>query len=264
MSKRWTLLPLLCLLLFAGALWAQTLLQQADQYYEQRGAGFNQSKLLADSSQINQAIKLYQQVIASANGAEKEEATWKLIRAYYFKGKYTTQDSERKKKIYDLGKALGEAGLKEFPESPGINLFLAIVWGVWGEEYGILKAAREGVAGKIKELCEKTIALDPNFDEAGGYRVLGRVYFKAPKIPLVLGWPSKKKAVEILEKGLALAPKNLTTRQFLAEALYSQGQKERALELMKGILAETDVLEGIAEDAVIKSEVQATLKDWQK
>ncbi|MDZ7264569.1 MAG: tetratricopeptide repeat protein [candidate division KSB1 bacterium] len=264
MSKRWTILLLLCLMLFAGGLSAQTLLQQADQFYEQRGAGFNQSKLLADSSQINKAIQLYQQVLASATGAEKEEATWKLIRAYYFKGKYTTYDSERRKKIYDLGKALGEKGLKEFPDSPGINLFSAIVWGVWGEEYGILKAAKEGVAGKIKELCEKTIAVDPNFDEAGGYRVLGRVYFKAPKIPLVLGWPSKKKAVEILQKGLELAPRNLTTRQFLAEALYSQDQKERAKEMMKAILAETEVLEGIAEDAVIKSEVKATLKEWEK
>lgn len=255
-------LILVLLLLITPSLLSQGLVQKADSLYELRGENFNHETLLADSSIINEAIAIYQQALENATGQEKEEATWKLIRAYYFKGKYTTHDSELKKKIYDVGKDLGEKGLQEFPESAGINLFSAIVWGVWGEEYGILKAARKGVAGKIKDRCEKVIEVDPNFDEAGGYRVLGRVYFKAPKIWPILRWPSKSKAVEIFEKGLELAPENLDSRQFLAEALYSQKQKDRAVEIMKGILAEQEILEGIAEDAVIKSEVKETLAEW--
>jgi tetratricopeptide (TPR) repeat protein len=252
------------MLLLVLNLTAQSLLQEPDSFYDNRGAVFHQDKLIADDANINEAIKLYKKVIETAAGAEKEEATWKLMRAYYFKGKYTTNDSEMKKKIYDWGKDLGKTALEEFPESVGVHLFSAIVWGVWGEEYGIMKAARQGVAGKIKDHCEKVVKLDPNFDEAGGYRVLGRVYFKAPKIPLILGWPSKKKAVEILEEGYKIAPQNLNTRQFLAEALYFQDQKERAIQMMKDILAETETIEGIAEDAVIKSEVKATLAEWEK
>jgi tetratricopeptide (TPR) repeat protein len=262
--KKLLFLTIIFVLVSFFSLSAQNLLQQADSLYEMRGEVFDQTELIADSTNINQAIELYKEIIATASGAEKEEAIWKLMRAYYFKGKYTTNDSEMKKKVYDLGKDLGKVGLDEFPESVGIHLFSAIVWGVWGEEYGILKAARQGVAGKIKEHCEKVIELDPNFDEAGGYRVLGRVYFKAPKIPLILGWPSKKKAVEILEKSYNIAPKNLNTRQFLAEALYSQDEKERAIQMMEEILAETDTIEGIAEDAVIKHEVKATLAEWEK
>ncbi len=262
--KRITLIVFSIMLLFVLNLAAQNLFQEADSLYDSRGDAFQQDKLIADDTNINKAIDLYKKVIETASGAEKEEATWKLIRAYYYKGKYTTNDSETKKKIYDLGKELGKTGLEEFPESVGINLFSAIVWGVWGEEYGILKAARQGVAGKIKGLCEKVIKLDPDFDQAGGYRVLGRVYFKAPKIPLILGWPSKKKAVEILEESYKIAPKNLNTRQFLAEALYSQDEKDRAIKMMKDILAETETIEGTAEDAVIKSEVKATLAEWEK
>lgn len=243
---------------------AQNLIQQADDFYAKRGDVFDNAKLLADAANIDQAIMLYKQAIESATGTEKEEAIWKLMRAYYFKGKYTTHDSEARKKIYDLGKEMGKVGLEEFPNSAGINLFSAIVWGVWGEEYGILKAAREGVAGKIKELCEKVNEIDPNFDEAGGYRVLGRVYFKAPKIPLILGWPSKKKAVEILEQGFKIAPDNLNTKQFLAEALHSQGQKDRAIQLLKEILAVQETVEGIAEDAVIKHDAKALLAEWEK
>ena len=262
--KRISLIATGIMLLFVFNLSAQNLLQEADSLFDKRGENFNPEKLIADATNVDKAIELYKKVLDTASDAVKEEAIWKLMKAYYFKGKYTTDDSEMKKQIYDLGKELGKTGVEEFPESVGIHLFSAIVWGVWGEEYGILKAARKGVAGKIKEHCEKVIDLDPNFDEAGGYRVLGRVYFKAPKIPLVLGWPSKKKAVEILEKSYNIAPKNLNTRQFLAEALYSQGENERAIQMMKEILAETETIEGIAEDAVIKHEVKTTLADWEK
>lgn len=262
--KRITLITSGIMLLFILNLSAQNLLQEADSFYDNRGEVFHQDKLIADDTKINKAIELYKKVVETASGAEKEEATWKLMRAYYFKGKYTTNDSEAKKKIYDLGKELGKSALEEFPESVGIHLFSAIVWGVWGEEYGIMKAARQGVAGKIKEHCEKVVQLDPNFDEAGGYRVLGRVYFKAPKIPLILGWPSKKKAVEILEQSIKIAPKNLNTRQFLAEALYSQDQKDRAIQIMKDILAETETIEGVAEDAVIKNDVKVILAEWER
>jgi len=262
--KKLTALFIVLFFVCAGFGFAQNSIDQADSLWEKRGESFDQNTLIADGVNIDQAIDIYKKIIETASGAEKEEATWKLIRAYYYKGKFTVKDKEIKKKIYDQGKELGEAALKEFPESPGINLYLAIVWGVWGEEYGIFAAARKGVAGKMKKLCEKTIKLDPEFDEAGGYRILGRLNFKAPKIPLILGWPSKKKAVTILEKSLKIAPDDLNTKQFLAEALYSQKQKERAVKIMKEILATEGVSEGVAEDAVIKSEVKATLAEWEK
>ncbi len=263
MRKLTTLLFVLFVLIFVNV-FAQNSIEQADNLWEKRGEVFDQNTLVADSANINQAISIYSKIIKISSDAEKEDATWKLMRAYYYKGKYTTPNSDIKKKIYDQGKELGETALEEFPDSPGVNLFSAILWGVWGEEYGIFAAAKKGVAGKIKKLCEKTIELDPEFDEAGGYRVLGRVYFKAPKIPFFLGWPSTKKAVEILEKSLEIAADDLTTKQFLAEALYSQKQKERAVKIMKGILATEEVTEGVAEDAIIKSEVKTTLADWEK
>ena len=263
MRKLTTSLFVLFLLISVNG-FAQNSIEQADSLWEKRGETFDQETLIADDANIDQAISIYNKIIQTVSGAEKEDATWKLMRAYYYKGKYATQDSELKKKIYDQGKDLGKTALEEFPDSPGVNLFSAILWGVWGEEYGIFAAAKKGVAGKIKKLCEKTIELDPEFDEAGGYRVLGRVYFKAPKIPFILSWPSKKKAVEILEKSLEIAADDLNTKQFLAEALYSQKQKERAIKIMKEILATEKVTEGVAEDAIIKSEVKATLADWEK
>lgn len=261
---RQLILTFILVMVFTTGLVAKNLIAEADSLYELRGENFDKETLLASTENIDKVIELYKQAIETATGAEKEEAIWKLMRAYYFKGNYTTHDSEIKKKIYDLGKDVGDEGLKEFPESVGIHLFMAIIWGVWGEEYGIFKAARKGVAKKIRKHCEKALEIDEMFDDAGAYRVYGRLHFKAPKIPLILGWPSKDKAVELLEKGHELAPKNLITKQFLAEALYKKKQKERAVKIMREILATEGIVEGIVEDTVVKDEVATTLEKWEK
>lgn len=243
---------------------ASDLLGEADSLYELRGETFNPKTLLADETDIDAAIGAYIAALEQLSGPEKEEAYWKVLRCHYFKGNYTTRDKEIRKAIYDEGKDLAYVALEEYPESAGINLWLAVLWGVWAEEYGKMKAAKKGVAGKIRKLCEKTIELDPNFNDAGGYRVLGRVHFKSPKIPLILGWPSKKKAVSYLEQALEIAPDNLYTRLYLAEALYKRKQKDRAIELVRVILNTEDIVTGIVEDANIKKEAAEDLAAWEK
>lgn len=260
-----SLLSILLALTFCfGSLFAQTALEQADELYAKRSEKYDAATLIADPANIDQAIELYKKAIDESEGKQKAEATWKLIRAYYFKGDYTTNVSDEKKKIYDVGKEIGEQAIKNYPDSPGVFLFTAIVWGVWGEEYGILKAAREGVAGKIKEYCEKVLELDPKFDNAGGYRVLGRVYFKAPKIWPILRWPSNKKAIELLEKGLEITPDNIITKQFLAEALHKEDQKEKAVQLMEEALATEGGGLGTLEELGTKREIKQVLAEWQK
>lgn len=179
-------------------------------------------------------------------------------------GKYVESESDAKKRVYDLGKNAGTEALKEFPESVGINAWMAIIWGVWGEENGIFQSARKGVAGIIRKHCEIVNKLDETFQDATGYRVLGRVHFKAPKIPLILGWPSKKKAVEYLEKAHRISPRNLYTKQYLAEALYKRGQKHRAKELLREVLTTNVIDQGVVEDAVIKKHSSEILHQWEK
>ena len=144
----------------------------------------------------------------------------------------------------------------------GIHTWMAIIWGVWGEEYGIIRSARKGVAGRIREHCEKVIELDASFQDAAGYRVLGRLHFKAPRIPILLGWPSKEKAVEYLEKAHQIASGNLYTKLYLAEALYERGTKDRASGLMKEIIETTLLDQGIVEDAFNKKRAEELLRQW--
>ncbi len=257
---------LICMISFCVTGWAlaDNLINVADSLYNHRGNSFNPETQLADSAIIDSVISLYKISIEEPAGKSKEEAIWKLLRAYYYKGNFTTNEKDLKKEIFDKGKNLGVESLNEYPESAEINFWTAVLYGVWAEEYGKLKAAREGAAGKIRDYCEKVIELDSMFADAGGYRILGRVHFKSPKIPLILGWPSKEKAVEYLERAVALAPDNLFGKQYLAEALYERDQKQRAISLMQEIVVSDNTELGVAETAQVKREAAVKLSEWLK
>ncbi len=257
------MLLVLLVLIVAVPLMANTCVFKADSLYTLRAEGFNRETLLADTTNINKAIRLYTKALENAAGEEKEFISWKLMKAYYFKGHYCTNDNDLKKEIYDRGIKVGEKGLEAFPESVGLHLWTGILWGVWGNAYGKIAAARNGVAGKIREHAEKVIEMDATYYDAAGYRVLGRLHFAAPKIPLILGWPSKKKAVEYLEKANEIAPNHIVQTKYLAEALYERDQKERAIELLHHVLKMGDK-EGVVESAVTKSEAMALLEEWEK
>ncbi len=261
--KQGLVIPILVLCI-VNISFAGDLIAEADTFYNLRAQGFNEETLLADSTNVDKAIPLYIKAIENSSGAVKEEAMWKLVQAYYFKGGYATPDRDTRKAVYDKGKEIAAAGIKEFPESAALHVWMATIWGVWAQEYGTMKAARQGVAGKIRDHCEKAIEIDEKYGEGAGYRVLGRLHYEAPRIPFILGWPSKKKAVEYLEKSYEIAPHNPFTKQFLAEALYKQDQKARAIKLLEEILEKGDTSLGIVEYAILKSEVTEILRKWKK
>ena len=242
---------------------SSNLITVADSLYALRGVGFNQATLLASSANIDKAISIYQRALQVASGAKNEEATWKLMRAYFFKGMYTTLDSETKKRIFDKGKEVGTKGLQEFPESEMIHMSMAVIWGVWGEECGVIQAINDDVAQKIKYHCEKVLEFDEGRCRAIAYRIYGRLHFKVPKIPLILGWPSKDESVRMLEQAYKFTPDDLFTKQYLAETLYEKGQKERAIRLMEDIINTNQIVIGVVEDAVIINEVKTTLEKWK-
>ena len=240
------------------------LIREADNLYESRSVGFNSETLLANSTNIDKAIALYKQAVENNTGTDKKEVLWKLLQAYYFKARYTTSDKNIQKAIYDIGKELGVQGLEEFPESARIHLWVGILWGSWGKAHGVFKAARKGVAQEVRKHAKRSIELDAAFDGGAGYRLLGALHLKAPRIPLILGWPSKKKAVELLEKAYTIDPENVFNRKLLAEALYERNQVERALQLMKELLDADTAVIGLVESAVFKREVELTLNRWKE
>ncbi|MBN2000995.1 tetratricopeptide repeat protein [candidate division KSB1 bacterium] len=217
--------------------------------FEQRNRNFNTQTLIAGPEIVTQAIELYKQAVDSCVDDEKRlEALWKCLRAYYFKGTYTTLELSQKRDIYIDGIQYGERFADLYSESVEYNCWMGILWGYRGEVTGYLTAAREGIAGEVKSCAEKTIKLDSLYLDGGGYRMLGYLHFMVPKIPFVLSWPSKEKALRLLEKAYAIAPNNLLNKLYLAEVYLEMKHEENGKNLLMEIINTEHIVHDIAVD----------------
>ncbi|HWM94802.1 MAG TPA: hypothetical protein VN493_28875 [Thermoanaerobaculia bacterium] len=204
---------------------------------------------------INEAIAAYERAVKEQ--PDNLEAYGKLLRALHYKGDYAVLTKEGKQQVFGRGRDVVEAALdriarriggtagrkklddlpppqvaklaKGIPEAPHIFLWGAIHWGLWGDVYGRMAAARQGVGEKIRRYGEVAVALDERFEKAGGHRLLGRLHTLAPKIPFVTGWVDRDAAVTHLRRAVALAPDDLYNQVYLADALL-QHHSEKAAE----------------------------------
>jgi tetratricopeptide (TPR) repeat protein len=249
------------MLVFTTFLRADPYLMKADSLFENRFVGFDAERILADSVAINKAIGFYQQAIdVSTLNNSKREAIWKLLRAYYFKGNFTTDDIEEKQQIFSRGTEIGENYIDQYPESVEMHCWLGILWGYWGEVHSSFTAARKGVPGKVKYYAEKTIQLDDRYLDAGGYRMLGRLHLMVPNIPLVMGWPSKEKSLKFLRKACTIAPDNLLNKLYLAETLHATGNKGEAKLMLEEIVHTGEIVHDIIVDTWVKKEAQRLME----
>jgi len=203
---------------------ASSLVERGDKFFQIRGV--NHMGDWAVPGNIRNALDLY--IEAYDMGEPSQELIEKILHASYFYANYAKTDKEKQKKAVDRALEIGTKGLKAYPDSAGINYWMASLWGRWSGLHGRIASARKDVALKVKAFAEKTIELDPSYCEGGGYRTLGRLHYKTPKIPFFLTWPNKKKALELLEKAVKEAPDNLTNRLFYAESLIERGKRDQA------------------------------------
>jgi tetratricopeptide (TPR) repeat protein len=235
---------------------------RADSIFALRNRNFDTERLLADTRYVNQAMGIYKDVLTTTTDPlERGEAFWKLQQACFFKGQFGSESTEARQEIYWQGIEIGEEYIKKIPESVEAVMWLGINWARWAEIAGNMTAAKAGAPDRIKSYAEKTIALDPYYLDAGGYRLLGTLNISVPRIPIIMGWPSKKEGLRLLEKAYSIAPDNLYNKMYLAIALHSEGKKKRAESLLNEIINTSEIVHDLAIDAFIKKEAREFLSN---
>ena len=214
-------------------------------------ASFNQRfegsiKSLAKPEPITTAINHFQDALK--NSATETDAELYLLQSYYFRGKYVHRNKEKQKADFSKGKNLGEKCIKKYPDSAPFRYWYLVNLGSWSEVYGIITAAREGVADLMKEHSEIIVSLDPEYENGGGYFMLGAVHFKSPYIPFFLSWPDNNKAITYLTKALTIGDAVPNQKVYLAQALYKDGQKNRAIDMLKEVANMQPLKEEIVRD----------------
>ena len=248
-----------CILFFSLLLGNDSALQEGIMAYEARAE--NAQGIIAQQNQIDKAIASFKK--AYQDPIHELDAGIYLLKSYYYKGKFAVQDDESKKSVFNLGKNLGEELIKKNPNSVGVHYWFLVNLGSWAEVYGIIAAAKEGVADLMREHSEKIINLDSQYADGGGFFMLGAVHFKSPYIPFILSWPSNDKAIEFLTKALETGNQTPSQTVYLARALNKNGQKNKAKKLLLDFiempLSKTEPLE----DAEQQNQAKELLADWQ-
>lgn len=273
----------LCLLLGAAGLIAQgDPVAEGDAAWARRAEGHQGAR--AAAGPIGQAVAAYERAVKAQPA--RLEAYWKLLRALHFKGEYTTRTREERQAVFDRGRQVAEKALDllgqrvggrkkldamapretakalaAVPEAGPVFLYGAIHWGLWGDAFGRVAAARQGAGDRIRHYGEVAVAIDERYETAGGHRLLGRLHTIAPKIPLVTGWVDRAKAVSELRRALELAPDDPYNQLFLAEALLEH-QPDKAAEartILRKLVARRPSAERPVEEAKAIADARALL-----
>jgi tetratricopeptide (TPR) repeat protein len=251
----------LYVLLVVSPATAQDSLAAGDAAFARRAEGHQGGR--AAAGPVNEAVAAYERAVKEQ--PDRLEGYWKLLRALHYKGDFTTDSKDAQQKVFGRGKEVAEAAIDRLakrtagsrqkfdalspaqaakavagvPEAKPIFLWSAVHWGLWGDAFGRLAAARQGVGDKVRRYSEVLIALDERYEDAAGHRVLGRLHTLAPKVPFVTGWVDHAKAITELRKAVALGPDNLDNHLFLAEALleHEPSKSAEAREILRRLVA---------------------------
>lgn len=278
---------LIAFALLAVATAALAQVAEGDQHWNARAEGEVNGH--AKAAQIDAAIAAYQRAV-TANGNDLE-ARWKLLRAYRFKGAYTTTSNDDKKTVYTVAKKAGEdtlALVDKLLKAKGVNsvakatekqvadagrtipgageafLWDSVNWGEWALAYGKMAAAREGAADRIRREATIAMMIDPKIEGGAPARVLGRLHDQTPRIPFITGWASSKEAVRFLNEALKIDPANKITKVFLAEAMVSNNSdtKPQAIQMLRDVVKEPNPPDYQVEQAAATADAKALLKKW--
>jgi hypothetical protein len=139
----------------------------------------------------------------------------------------------------------------------------AVTWGQWSLVHGKMAAVRQGAAARIRDDARATIAIDPRLEDAGGYRVLGRLHAVSPKVIFFTGWIDRDEAIKDLREAVSIAPGNLVNRLYLAEAIHEYSEdRAPAVDLLKAVLAAAPHPDHLVEDVRVQADAQKDLQAW--
>jgi tetratricopeptide (TPR) repeat protein len=109
--------------------------------------------------------------------------------------------------------------------------------------HGIIEASLAGAKGGLGGLAlaksarkslEQALAIDPKALDGSAYTSLGSLFYQVPGWPI--GFGDDKKALELLQKGLALNPNGIDPNYFYGDYLFRNGHYTEAEQVLKKAL----------------------------
>lgn len=153
-----------------------------------------------------------------------------LSQICYWRGEVA--DPSDRLEIYEQGVEYAKTGLDVDEDNLESNFWLAVNYGLFGKEKGMLEAMR--LVDPIEKHTRKALEVDESYFYGAPLRVLGRFYNQLPGWPISRG--DNKKALDFLLKALKHGPKFYLNHIYIADVYISTKNKDKAREHLEWVI----------------------------
>lgn len=179
------------------------------------------------------------------------DAAWKLARVCYWLGGHAPQAERRS--FLDRGVAAARQAIAAQPNRPEGHFWLAADMGTLAESFGLRAGLR--YRKPVKDELETVLRLDPAFMDGSADRVLGRWYFRVPR----LFGGSNARAEEHLRASLKYDPQSTVSHFFLADVLLDEDRNAEARAELQKVIDAPLSIRWAPEDREYKEKARAAL-----
>ena len=206
-------------------------------YYNNRGKDAN--GLVPNITNIEKAVEIFGKLQQTSSEKESEEdlnVGLYLIKSYYFMAQYASEGKQEKELNFNVARNLSETYIYKYPDSVELLYWNLAIMSNWAKLVGVRAVSKLGAAEDYREKAVDVIVMDPEYEDGGGYFLLGAVYFTAPYIPLIIPWPDDNKAVKYFRKAVETGRATPLQMLYLAEALIQIDRRNEAREILQKII----------------------------
>tara|TARA_X000001036_G_scaffold176970_3_gene167506 strand:- start:461 stop:1228 length:768 start_codon:yes stop_codon:yes gene_type:complete len=227
------------LLLMISILFCQTdKFEEGKAYYNNRSEGAN--GLIPKIDNISKAIKIFESLQEPYNTSDADlNASIYLVKSYYFMAQYVAKGNDDKLLYFELAKDLSERYIYKYPESVELLYWNLATISNWAKLLGVRQISQLGAADNYRDKAVDVIVMDSNYEDGGGYFLLGAVYFTAPYIPLMISWPDDNKAVKYFKRAIETGRATPLQLIYLAKALIETDELDEARNVLKQVMNTT-------------------------
>lgn len=189
---------------------------QADNYYQGR----------RDLANVRKALQILQADIPSH--PKNYEAWWRISEYECYLARHVPDDES--KTALEKGVAAGQKAEALQPNRPEGHFWTAANEGLLAEDSSLLRGL--SMTDSIRDELQTVMKIDPEYQQYGAERLLGRYYYK---VPFFKGG-DKQRSVRMLEDCLKRYPINSLTMLYLADSYRATGRRQDAQQMLEKIL----------------------------
>jgi tetratricopeptide (TPR) repeat protein len=190
---------------------------RADDYYQAR----------RDLDNVRKAISILEP--AASRNPNDYEAWWRIAEYDCFLARHLR--GKQKKVVLRDGIQAGKRAEALQPKRPEGHFWTAANEGLLAEDSSVFTGLR--LIDPVRNEMQLVMKLDPNYQQYGAERILGRLYYEAP----FFKGGDKQLSIRLLEDCFKRYPDNSLTMLYLADSYMAVGRREDARKMLARILA---------------------------